>query len=68
MTYLAVAHIAAVKPYIKAGIHPLKMQIGPGSTLIPLIAEITDIGTARVILRNIGRIKGKGIADIGVLR
>ena len=65
--YLAVADVGSVEPYVKAGIHTLKVQIDRRSFLIPLIVELPYVGPAGIVLGNIGRIKGKRVADVGVL-
>ena len=67
MRHLAVSDIASVEPYIKTGVHTLKVQAGPGRRCVLPVDKITHIGSARVVLRHIRRIKGKRIPDIGIL-
>lgn len=40
----------------KTGIHTFKIQAGPGRTFHPFIGEVTDIDSAEVFRRNIGRV------------
>ena len=65
--HLAVADIDPVQPYIKTGIHTLKLQKGPGCRLRSLKLEAMQIGPAGILMGHIGRVRREGIADIGVL-
>ena len=65
---LAVAHIAAVEPHIEAGIHAFEIQESAGRVGIPVPGEAVQIGAAGIILRDVGRVKRKRIADVCVLR
>ena len=64
---LAVADIGPVQPDIEAGINPLEIQEHARRLGIPVPLKSMEIGPAGIVLRDIGRIKGKRIADIGVL-
>ena len=65
--HLAVAQILSVQPGIKAGVHPLEFQIGPGRRLALFKSKMPDIGAAGIVQRHIGRVGGEGITDICVL-
>ncbi len=67
MGYLAVAHIAAVEPDVKAGVDALKVQVGGRGGGVCFPGEIQQVCAAGVVLGDIGGIEGEGIADIGVL-
>ncbi len=64
---LAVPHVAAVEPYVEAGIHPLEVQVGARRVVPDQIVEIPDVAGARVVLRDVGRVERNGVADVGVL-
>ncbi len=65
--YLAVPDIDSVEPHIKAGIHPLEVQPHFRRFLIGGIVKFIHIRAARIVLRDIRRIKRKRIADIRIL-
>ena len=65
--HLAVAHIAAVEPDVKAGVDALKVQVGGRGGGVRFPGEIQQVCAAGVVLGDIGGIEGEGIADIGVL-
>ena len=67
MGNLTVPDIFAVQPDKEAGINTFKVQINLGCVCVGDIFEGMNVGTAGVLMGNIGRIKGKGILDIGVL-
>ena len=66
--HLAVSHKLPVDPQVEAGIHPLKVQVDlVGFQGFLRHVQVADIQPARVFLGNIGRVKGDGVADVGVL-
>ena len=65
--YLAVADVGSVEPHVEAGVHSLKVQEGERRFGIAGPLEAVQIGPAGIILRDIGRIEGEGIAGVGVL-
>ena len=67
MRNLAVADEASVHPHIETGIHSLKIQVYPGSLLIPVICKSTHIFAAGILVRHIRRIHGERISGISVL-
>ena len=64
---LAVADVGAVEPHVEAGVHSLEGQVGAGGGGIRGVVEVADVGAAGVVLGNVGRIEGDGVADVGVL-
>ena len=64
---LAVAYVFPVEPYVKAGIHAFKIQKGAGCFRILMPEKSVQIGTAGIVLGNIGRIKRKRISNVGIL-
>ena len=67
MRNLAVACKLAVHPYIETGIHTLKMEISALLALLLTEQEIRAVGSARILLRDIGGIIGEGVVYIGIL-
>ena len=67
MRHLAVTDVLSVQPHVETGIHAFKFQKGPGQILLFFKQKPMYIGTARVFLRNIRRVRRKGVADICVL-
>ena len=63
---LAVSHQFAVYPEVEAGVDPLEIHV---VAEIPFLAdaEVADIGPAGIFERDIGRVVGEGVADVGVL-
>ena len=68
MGNLAVSHVSTVQPYIEAGIHPLKVQEGAGRIRVLMPCKVMQVGAAGILLGDVGRIKGKRITDVGILR
>ena len=68
MGNLAVSHVSTVQPYIEAGIHPLKIQEGVGRVRVLTPCKVMQVGAAGILLGDVGRIKGKRITDVGILR
>ena len=64
---LAVTYIGSVEPYVEAGVNALEVEIGARSGGIPMPLKAVQIGPAGIVLGDVGRIEGKGIADVSVL-
>ena len=64
---LAVADVGAVEPHVEAGVHALEGQVGAGGGGVRGVVEVADVGAAGVVLGDVGRIEGDGVADVGVL-
>ena len=63
--HLAVAHKLAVYPQVEAGVHALKVQepaVGGGVGHI----DVAHVQAAGVLLGDIGRVAGEGVAHVGV--
>ena len=64
---LAIADVGAVEPHVEAGVHTLKGQVGAGGRRVRGVLEVADVGAAGVVLGDVGRVEGDGVADVGVL-
>ena len=64
---LAITHTLAVQPDIKTGSNTLKVQVGARGNFVLLVVKIIKISTAGVFFGHIRRVRGEGIADVGVL-
>ena len=64
---LAITHKLAVQPDIKTGSNTLKVQVGARGNFVLLVVKIIKISTAGVFFGHIRRVRGEGIADVGVL-
>ena len=67
MRDLAVTDKGSVQPYIKTGVHTLEMQVGERRIRVRFPYERVNISPAGILQRDIGRVEGKGIPDVGVL-
>ena len=67
MGNLAVAYKLPVKPDIKAGIHPFKVQVLPLVRRFQIELEARLIGAAGVVQRDVGRVVGEGVFNVGCL-
>ena len=56
----------AVDPRIEAGIHAVKVQVAALALFLPL--KGTTVHAAGILARDVGRIEGEGIVDVGILR
>ncbi len=66
MADLAVAGEPAVDPEVKAAVHPFEVQVVPHARLF-VQADQAAVDPSGVFLGHIGRVKGEGIIDVGVL-
>ena len=64
---LAVADIVPVQPDVEAGVDSFKKQEGTGGIRVFVPCERVGVGTARIVLRHIGRVEREWEADVGVL-
>ena len=64
---LAVAQVLAVQPHVEAGVNALEVQVCLGSVCILGIHKVAQIGAARILIGNKGRICRERITDVGVL-
>ena len=65
--YLAVACKDPVHPYVKAGVHPFKIEELAHPRLPFGQLELADISAAGIFVRHIGRVVREGITDVGIL-